>query len=498
MTLRCTDILDREQLQQLQKAITRERWFGSKTRQLENVDFYDCAFGMPGDNLFIPAILRFTFSDGGTELYHVPIAISENSENENNSWLTFSKEGKKYSVGDALGHAGYIRSWLEAAKHSGRIGFISGRVEFETTPEFEQLNIDLNDEINPMGREQSNSSFLIGRRAVYKSFRKLNSGVNPDFEVPRFVAERSKRKIVPAPLVYCRYVGGGEYSLGCLSEFVENEGDCWSYLTSRIASLVGEGASTPDSEMAGAVEELAAVTSDLHNTLSAGTGKADFEPEPITEQDIGLWMSEFESVRADALATLRAAMPLPDGETSILAGKVAALYAEGSRRAGDMRDAIASLLKGRKYKIRIHGDYHLGQVLKSGKSFIVIDFEGEPMRSLEERRKRHCALRDVSGMLRSIDYAFSYAAMAEGKDASAVAEMSLLCQKIFIDAYWKNYSPVREYLPDTGSEAARAIGFFMLEKAYYELSYELNNRPGWAGIPLNAILSNAEAGTGNC
>ena len=163
-----------------------------------------------------------------------------------------------------------------------------------------------------------------------------------------------------------------------------------------------------------------------------------------------------------------------------------------------MKFNIAEFLKGRKYKIRIHGDYHLGQVLKSGKSFIVIDFEGEPMRSLEERRKRHCALRDVSGMLRAIDYAFSYAAMAEGKDASAVAEMSLLCQKIFIDAYWKNYSPVCEYLPDTGSETARAIGFFMLEKAYYELSYELNNRPGWAGIPLNAILSNAEAGTGNC
>ncbi|MCL5678005.1 MAG: hypothetical protein M1442_01885 [Candidatus Thermoplasmatota archaeon] len=497
MKQRCTDILDRKQLSQLQIAITRERWFGSKTRQLERVDFYDCASGMPGDSLFIPAILKFTFSDGGTELYHVPIAISENSESENNSWLTFSKEDKNYSVGDALGHAGYIRSWLEAAKHSSGICFLSGRVEFETTPEFEQLNIDFNDEISPMGREQSNSSFLIGRRAVYKSFRKLNSGVNPDFEMPRFVAERSKRKIVPAPLAYCRYVGGGEYSLGCLSEFVENEGDCWSCLTSRIASLIREGVTKPDSEVAGTVEELAAVTSELHNTLSAGTGTADFEPEPVTEADIGRWISEFESVRADALATLRAGMPLPDGQTNILAGKVASLSAEGNRRAGDLRNAIASLLKGRKYKIRIHGDYHLGQVLKSGKSFTVIDFEGEPMRSLEERRKRHCALRDVSGMLRSIDYAFAYAAMAEGKDASAVTEMSLLCQKIFTDAYWKNYSPVCEYLPDTGSDAARAIGFFMLEKAYYELSYELNNRPGWAGIPLNAILSNAEAGAGN-
>jgi trehalose synthase-fused probable maltokinase len=235
--------------------------------------------------------------------------------------------------------------------------------------------------------------------------------------------------------------------------------------------------------------ELGAVTGRLHAALATDSGPPEFRPEPITGEDVGRWrhamVRDLDRLTAE-IAAASARMPPADRAAfeSLLNARP---------RIERAADDLLPLADGTAHKIRCHGDYHLGQVLKTAESFVVIDFEGEPARSVEERRAKQCPLRDVAGMLRSFDYVV-HAALAARPEAErpwlrpALEAWRRLAARDFLSGYMMAAAKGPERLLPRAPEAVRrACAAFELEKACYELHYELNNRPDWISIPLAGI-----------
>lgn len=296
-----------------------------------------------------------------------------------------------------------------------------------------------------LGAEQSNTSVLYDSvagapSAVLKLFRRLQPGDNPEIEVPRALAPTSFRQL-PQALGQARYFADGEtYALASLQEFLPNRGDGWTYALERLAA--GDALEAP-------LQSLGRRTAQLHAALAELPGSA-FALEPVTVLDIERW-------RRRALTSLEAPALRPYGEllapwrARLLAGAAGAETALGARLH------------------RIHGDYHLGQVLRTlTEDWVVFDFEGEPARLMAERRRKGSPLQDVAGMLRSLSYA-AYAARQPAWEPVARA------------AFLAGYDGIAGPLPEP------AVRFFEMEKAVYELTYELAHRPDWVAVPLAGI-----------
>jgi maltose alpha-D-glucosyltransferase/alpha-amylase len=286
-------------------------------------------------------------------------------------------------------------------------------------------------------------------------------------------------------------------TLGLLQAYVANEGDGWTHAVDYLERyLEGRRAATeaPPEDVHGGylalVHTLGVRTAELHAAFAARSGDPAFDPEPVTGGDLAEWKQQ---VRTEALATLdaldaaRAGLPAPEREE-------AQAVAERRGRLAEKIDACGAPERGL-VKTRYHGDYHLGQVLLAKHDFVIIDFEGEPARSLAERRAKHSALRDVAGMLRSFNYARWTALRSVAQQAED--ELARLAP---LAAAWE--ADVRTTFLRAYDDTARAAGLypsfeavrgllelFELEKAFYELRYEMANRPAWVRIPLLGILA---------
>ncbi|MBV8083923.1 MAG: hypothetical protein JO247_03820 [Chloroflexi bacterium] len=287
--------------------------------------------------------------------------------------------------------------------------------------------------------EQSNTSIAYGDAWILKLYRRLSHGLSRDLEVGRFLTE--------VGFAHTPAVAGSleheDITLAVMQRFVPNEGDCWAYV---LDGLHAGRDLIPD------VERLGEVTGELHAALASRPDNPDFTPELATEADEGSWLADLRHQFESALA----AAP-PD---------VAAQLQTWRPRI----DAFEPPAENPEL-VQIHGDYHLGQVLKTPQGFVIIDFEGEPARPLAERRAKQPPIRDVAGMLRSLHYA-SVSAGAEAWHDSATAS--------FLDG-WRRGSANR--FPSTPN----LLTLFQLSKALYELNYELNNRPSWTHVPLAGI-----------
>ena len=368
--------------------------------------------------------------------------------------------------------------------------------------------------------EQSNTSFLYEDKFYFKLFRNLKEGVNPDLEMVRFLTEnRSFRSVSP-------FVGSIEYErpesgtvvLGVLQEFVANQGDGWSYTLDSVgryyemvlsgigdihetpgapASLFSVNPSRIPSELQQLIEghylEMTALlgkrTGEMHLNLASESEEEDFNPEPFS---ILYQRAVFQSMRnllrnvIQAVRNRMERLPEPFGE------KAAAFLKSEERIINHLQEFVKH--KFPVTRIRIHGDFHLGQVLYTGKDFVVIDFEGEPARELTERRLKQSPFKDVAGMVRSFHYA-AFTALHSG--ASARPEDVPLLQPwaelwyryvagIFLVSYLDTVGNA-SFVPDEKEDLHIMLKAYLLEKAIYELGYELNNRPDWAITPLNAI-----------
>jgi maltose alpha-D-glucosyltransferase/alpha-amylase len=285
---------------------------------------------------------------------------------------------------------------------------------------------------------------------------------------------------------------GETATLSVLQGFVDNDGDGWRHVLRALSRDVRDARPTrPDDPLIQDMTELGRVTGELHAALASDPVNPAFAPEPVTAEDARGW----ESGIAEALdrASSNADRGGPD-----LARALRDVTAGGGTSA--IRAGLDLLAAAGAHKIRCHGDYHLGQVLKTRDSFVIIDFEGEPGRPIAERRAKQSPLRDVAGMLRSLNYAVN--SVGREREAGQRTQAALwleswerLARNAFLDGYASatGRSPVR-LVPPSRDELLRACAPFEIDKACYELAYELDNRPDWVAIPLAGLSRLLERG----
>ncbi|RIY00134.1 hypothetical protein D3218_12640 [Aureimonas flava] len=338
-------------------------------------------------------------------------------------------------------------------------------------------------EIKVLSGEQSNTSVGIGRLGILKFYRRLRDGEQPELEVTEFLTERTG--FTGAPALYgsleLRRPDGSRAAVAALFERVANRGDAWAVVTDDLVAELSGGAAPAERFDAGGT--LGRRTGEMHAGLATRTGDAAFDPEPLDAASLERIVDEARHEAGEALDVLaREAERSPE-----LRAEIDRLLA--AREAIDAWFAGFESLAGGGWRTRIHGDYHLGQVLVSGEDAVILDFEGEPGRPLAERRAKTSPLRDVAGMLRSFDYAAFAARDRLGADAGEVARAASDAWRdstaaAFLDA-WEAASGVS--LVDEAN--LRLLDLFLLQKAFYELRYEAAMRPAWLSIPLRGIVS---------
>jgi len=344
--------------------------------------------------------------------------------------------------------------------------------------------------------EQSNTSIVFGDAAIYKLFRTLKPGVHPDVEVTRFLTERAGFRNTPALLATTRFEGpDGATTSGMLQAFLPGSMDAWSHTLERgrpyFAAPIGRDVPIAFIEDA---KRLGAITRAMHDALASDDDNVDFAPEPATPEDLDRWALRVKRSAREALVLLQqqiesGTLPKPR------AAEAQALVRREDQFLAWIDELDESLGDDLGMQTRVHGDFHLGQVLRGRDGdFNIIDFEGEPSRSLDERREKTSPLRDVAGMLRSIAYAAATLATSVEKtlDMPTRELRSARWERDVRAAYLDGYlghpdDDAPDILPEDAEHLHQLIALFEAEKAFYELSYELNNRPAWAWIPMRGI-----------
>jgi maltokinase len=442
----------------LNEWLVAQRWFASKTREVAHIEVVDAVPLRTETPLFVLCLVEARFPAGTHETYQVPLGLrpaddgwSERVILETDGWVVY----------DALADAAAGRELLHRMRSNTELQ--SGQDEFIFRwAESAAAGLGGTVDVRPVGVEQSNSSIVFGEDLILKAFRRIEPGVNPELELLRFLSARGFPHI--APLAGWYEVEGRliDATLGILQEYLADGQDGWELALDELAR---------DPE--GLLERLHAlgrVVGELHSALGSDSANPAFSPdEPSTEALSILTADVDEQIE-------RVFLDLPETDaTAPIAG-----------RGQDVRERLAALshvgVGGR--VIRTHGDLHLGQTMLTGRGWVILDFEGEPARPLPERRLKRSPLRDVAGMLRSLGYAT--AGLQLLRDREAPADWEDRARERFLDGY--HGSVDRGLLPPGQQATEQLLAVFELEKAVYELRYELNNRPDWVSIPVAGIV----------
>ncbi len=503
MALQTRKLLEHEVLPRYVEA---QRWYAAKGEKVSRAALTDHVLWSARGREWMLGLYR---AEGPAEAanYFVPLSLAWEERDEELvralAPVTLAKVRQQANVGvmgDAFSDAEFCRAVMTAIGEGRTLKTAQGELRFTPTPEFARLAGKKPADL-PLERVQaqsSNTTVTLGSRLFLKGYRRVRPGVNPELEMGRFLTSVAHFKHCVPLAGALEYVdaGGTAATLALLQGFVPNQGDGWTYTLDYLVRHLEErrGATAPAAEdLHGAylslVQVLGARTAELHCALAQRSSDAAFDPEPAVDADFERWA---QAVRADARTTLelladrRAQLPAPCGEPAdrVLAAKER-LVERATRAAAPAQGML---------KTRYHGDYHLGQVLLANNDFILIDFEGEPARPLAERRSKHSALRDVAGMLRSFDYArwgalerASHPAETDAVLDSLAAEWERAARKAFLEAWTAGTRAGGLYA--ASDDALRVCKLFELEKALYELRYEIQNRPAWARIPLLGILT---------
>jgi maltose alpha-D-glucosyltransferase/alpha-amylase len=376
-----------------------------------------------------------------------------------------------------------------------------GELRFLPGPDLASVNLPSPMVIRRLSAEQSNSSMNLGDALVLKIIRKISPGIHPEAEMTRHLTAAGFANTAPLLGEVVRVAADGTpHTLMLAQGFVRNQGDAWGWTQDWLKRTIDEMALTDiqaDAEepFAGYTSFAAAVgrrLGELHAVLSRPSDDPAFSPEPATEADREGWAAGAMAQLDPALDVLRRAEDLPEPDKEVAEGLLA--------RADALRGAVSRLAQSAAgaLKTRVHGDFHLGQVLVAQGDAVIVDFEGEPVRSLEERRAKGSPLRDVAGLLRSFDYAASVAAATEASATATAApsdrRRALLerWQAEATDAFLRAYRAAEagapdRWVPSEGEEAL--LDLFLIEKAAYEVRYEAANRPTWIGLPLRGLAA---------
>jgi predicted trehalose synthase len=423
--------------------VRRQRWFGNKTAEVTGAEVVDTGTLRESSPRLLAALADVRYGDGNHDLYQLILGIADSRPDEPIS-------GKVY---EAVADPSFIRELFHLLRGGASVSSAEGTFEYAALRE---LPADTFDGVRPLGLEQTNSSVVVNDELIVKAYRRIEAGPNPELELLRFFAAHGFEN-APRLAGWWSYTGPlVSASLGIVQRFVDGAVDGWALAL--------------DGGLAGRVERLGTVIGEMHSVLASDSSDPTFAPEEASQESLGLLLATVDE-RIEAVFA-----NLPDDVDAL----------EPIRGQGE---TVRELLRGLSTvgsvgkRIRHHGDLHLGQALWAEGDWLIIDFEGEPARPLPERRLKASPLRDVAGMLRS----FAYAASVTGNPA--IEEQA---RGRFLDAYFEA-AKTSGVLPPRET-ALRLIAIFELEKAVYELGYELAHRPDWVWIPVAGIRRLLEDG----
>ena len=462
--------------QALLRFLTTRRWFGAKGRQPQGAHVVDAVrVGTAGWIARIDVALQ-----DGVERYQVTLRDPEPGTS-----------GQGYELVEGLEDPAFLRALgtvisRGTALEGSRLRWVVSWMK------------EIPDELpapRMAGAEQSNTSLIFGDRAIMKLYRRLEPGEHPDAEIARFLTTRAHFSHTPELLATATFESpNGAEVAAILQRFLPGSRDAWRVALDRGREAFGVEATTGIPFVVEA-ETLGTITREMHLALASDERDPAFAPEPATIEDVRQWAEAVRQSTDQTLALL---------DRSRAGGSLSGEDARDAAAVLEQQAVVRGLVDGwvteigddAGCRIRHHGDYHLGQVLQAADGeFLVIDFEGEPARPLDERRAKHSGLRDVAGMMRSFAYAAATCAEeARGelgdRDARTRAQR---WERELREAFMRGYLPEgREHPPFLPQARARLdvlLSLFEAEKVLYELSYELNNRPTWVWIPLRGLIA---------
>jgi maltokinase len=438
--------------QRLMDFVRTRRWFGSKAEEITHARLLDGIVVRSQPPMLVAALAEVRFHAGTHELYQLLLGLREQTDERPGDVISAVDDIVVY---EALGDPLLARELVHLMRGEATIRGDESAVEFRPV-DLGGYGPDLS-EARPLDAEQSNTSVVFGEELILKAYRRLEAGINPELEVLRFLTELGFANIAALAGWYSYSGRVMDATLGILQTFVPGARDGWDLGLEEVPTA-------PDRFLA-RLRRLGEVTGELHGALASDALDPDFAPEEPSSESLSLLVATVD----EEIERIFLELPPEDDRLAPILG-----------RGEEVRERLRLISHagppGR--VIRTHGDYHLGQALWSGDDWVVLDFEGEPARSLAERRRKRSPLRDVAGMLRSFAYVVSAVGQAPpGWEDRARSE--------FLAGYYEFVEP--SIVPPPGEGRDRLLEVFELEKAVYELRYELNHRPDWIDIPVAGI-----------
>ncbi len=431
--------------------LARRRWFRAKGRPIAEVTLEEAAplVADPGQPDAVLLIVRVGFADGGAdELYLLPMLSEPKHLGPSTSTESGIVAVRDAETGTLLREPrdgdGVWRRLVAGMAADAALPGLHGAFAFHSLRPIEATGGE-----RLLLGEQSNTSVAFGDALLLKLYRRLEAGENPDLEVPRVLSEAGFDR-VPAVHGYVRYLPtrGEPSAIAMIQSFLSDAVDAWRWVLDQLVS---------GGDALEAMGRIGEITAQMHRALASRPDDPSFPARPATADDAAGWRASAEQQLERAVAA---------------APHLAELVPQALRAFDAFGAATGSPVS------RIHGDYHLGQLLRSGGDFWIIDFEGEPARPLEERRRPSSPLRDVAGMLRSLDYAARTVEREEAASAFEPERWLGQAREAFLRAYRSGGERIDQGL----------LRAFELEKACYEVHYEANNRPAWRWLPEQAVM----------
>lgn len=484
--------------------LSTARWFPERSARAISAQLVSAIpFVNEGDAR--PWLLLFDakYRDGGGH-YAMPIQIHWDRIDRVNfdpqSIAAVRQVSREGTLRDVASDKELVSLILRNIRLRSRVSEGDYRLDFIPTDQMLSLPDESVQSVRAVQTEQTNSTALIDDRYVLKIYRKLEDGLNPEIEMGRFLTDVAGFKNTPALLGSVEMSGPTMTSaVAIVHAFVENQGDAWSVTAAALdrfvedIRLVSAPDVTPDQDEKAAYQRYMSQTgqrvAQMQLALASRDDLPDFRPESVSSEEIGNWK---KALVEKATQTLNRLDELPAQTTNRpLIDQLLSHRGSFTRQLDELIPADMSLLKARH-----HGDFHLGQMLVVREDIFIIDFEGEPRRTLAQRRSKAPAARDVAGLIRSIDYSTSAAlnrALKTGNDddgriAAALSSWRDESIATFMNAYQGALLPERPLWPANDDQADRLLRFFLLEKVFYEIGYELAHRPDWLSVPLSGAI----------
>ena len=491
--------------------IKTRRWFRRKSEIIKKIVFRDYAI-LNNEPLQLLTIIEIFYKNFHSEVYYFPVAaeISTNLSLDKEAIFTINFNGMTIILYDAFVDISFCANLLKLIKQHKQVKSLQGVFSFYPTEVLSKIKSSFpDDKIKLISTEQSNTSINYNNSLIMKNFRNIEYGLNPDFEITHFLTKEAHLKNVPALMGYIEYQNEDKMTAtaAVLQEYITNKGDCWNYTLIKIEETLRTAMRNvlikEDKDVRSAIKDfsysfiqemyrLGEITGYFHEALTKSQDDEAFIAELINEDDIQHWHSDM---------------------TNSINGILDKISSNLNNYNKEVRDKVSIIIKNKEIlikiidnlyllrqcsqkKIRIHGDYHLGQVLKTQNDFVILDFEGEPIKTMEERRSKFLPQKDIAGMLRSFNYA-TCTCLYELPDVSEEEQANLkkwatIWEELIIEAFLEGYLKVMSINLPCKDAFLKILQAYQIDKAIYELDYEINNRPDWLKIPVEYLRSVVE------